>query len=172
MSEKPFDEPEDEIIWVSKSEMKRESQLKREIAISLIALKVKQVETVPLSAEMFEAVALGRRLQGKHEALRRHLNYMAKLMFHEDLEGIELALRLVKDAPFLHKRKLEELELLSAKVIQEGDAAVEQLLADYPKLERQRIRQITRNTKKNGEEKTIVELTKFLKKELLEAGLF
>jgi ribosome-associated protein len=79
-----------------------------------------------------------------HSARRRHLQYLGKLMRAVDPEPIEQAL----DALHQHRRgsaeAFHQLERWRERLLQEGDPAIQALLDTYPDGDRQLLRQLIR----------------------------
>ena len=139
---------EEEIEWVSKSEMKRESLALRKLGETLVKLEPHELAKVPLDEDLAEAIALAHKLHGKHEGLRRHMSYVGKLMRSRDVTDIQQAL-----AGFEHKStaanvKFHKLELWRDRLIKEGDKGVNAIMSEYRQLDRQKLRQLARNGRK------------------------
>lgn len=77
-------EPEEEIIWVSKSEMKRDMEALQKLGEELVNLKPNALAKVPLDEEMLEAVKDAQRFN--KEARRRQLQRIGKLMRQVEVE--------------------------------------------------------------------------------------
>lgn len=71
----------------SKTQRKREMAELQVLGEKLLLLKAKQLKNLMLSEELMQAVALGQRLT-KKEAVRRHAQYIGKLMRDLDDETI------------------------------------------------------------------------------------
>ncbi|MGR5488270.1 ribosome biogenesis factor YjgA, partial [Vibrio alfacsensis] len=83
-------EEEEEIIWVSRTEMKNDMEELQKLGEELVGLKPAVLDKFPLSEDLREAVADAQRF--KNEARRRQLQYIGKLMRTEDPEPIQAAL--------------------------------------------------------------------------------
>ena len=141
-------EQDDEIEWVSKSEMKRESHAFRKLGETLVKLQPHELAKVPLNDELLEAVELAHRLHNKREGLRRHMSYLGKLLRIYDVTDIQKAL-----AGFEHKHvasnaKFHKLELWRDRLIKEGDKGVNALMFEHRHLDRQKLRQLARTGRK------------------------
>ncbi len=80
----------------SKSARKREYIALQKLGESLISLKPTDLDNVPLSDELREAVDEARKIKA-HGALRRQKQYIGKLMGHIDPEPIRIALAELSD---------------------------------------------------------------------------
>ncbi|AWB68797.1 hypothetical protein C2869_21405 [Saccharobesus litoralis] len=143
------DEPQEEIIYVSKSEIKRDMEELREFANELVELSQTKLAKLPLNQEQKEAVELGKKIYSKKDAYRRHLQYFSKILFNKDLSEIHHALNLIKQAPQLSNQHYQKLEELRDELIAQGDTAIHNLLNDNPELDRQKLRQLVRQAQKD-----------------------
>ncbi|CCQ10394.1 FIG138315: Putative alpha helix protein [Pseudoalteromonas luteoviolacea B = ATCC 29581] len=147
----PF-EDEEEIIYVSKSELKRDAQELYELGVELTDLGKKQREKLPLSPILKEAMQLADKLKGKHEAYRRHLNYISKTLRETDnVPEIQAMLDVVLNKNNQADVILNKIEHLRTDLIEQGDDKANELLDKYPTLERQKLRQLIRQAKKEAE---------------------
>ena len=106
----PQEEEDDEIIWVSKSEIKRDAEVLKKLGAELVALSKTQLERIPLDEQLLEAILLAQKI--KREGLRRQLQLIGKLLRARDPEPITTALDKLKNrhnqqVVLLHK--LEDL---------------------------------------------------------------
>ena len=70
------DDQQEEIIWVSKSEIKRDAEVLKKFGAKLVALTPNNLEKIPLDEKLADAIALAQRSQ--RGALRRQLQYIGK----------------------------------------------------------------------------------------------
>ena len=75
-------EPEEEIIWVSKTELKRDMEELQKLGEELVSLKPSVLEKFPLSDDLRDAIKDAQRFT--KEARRRQLQYIGKIMRNED----------------------------------------------------------------------------------------
>ncbi|CAI2290355.1 ribosome-associated protein [Vibrio parahaemolyticus O1:K58] len=139
-------EPEEEIIWVSKSEMKRDMEELQKLGEELVGLKPAVLEKFPLSEDLREAISDAQRF--KNEARRRQLQRIGKLMRYEDPEPIQAALDKVRNKHSQATAALHKLEMLRDRVVEEGDKAIDDVMELYPEADRQRLRQLARQAAK------------------------
>lgn len=144
---KEFDEPyEDDVEWVSKSEMKREMQRLQAIGEQLIRLKKSELANIPLSDTMLDAIAESRRIRS-HEATRRHLQYIGKVMRSEDLDGIQHQLDLLDPSSELSQRIQNQAEAWRERLLRSNTAEGE-WFEMFPETDRQPFRSLVRAAKK------------------------
>ena len=139
-------EPEEEIIWVSKTEMKRDMEELQKLGEELVGLKPSVLEKFPLSEDLAEAIHDAQRF--KNEARRRQLQRIGKLMRYEDPEPIQAALDRVRNKHSQATAALHKLEQLRDRIVEEGDAAITDAVELYPTVDRQRLRQLARQAAK------------------------
>ena len=150
-----FDETAHDDEWEyegpSKSEMKRESERLQQLGTELVNLKPTELAKVPLDEEMLDAIALAHRLQGKREAFRRQLQFIGRLMRNSEVDAIEQALEVIRSRHVAGNARMHKLEQLREKLIADGDEAINALLGEYHELDRQKLRQLVRQAKKERE---------------------
>lgn len=130
----------------SKSARKREGLALQQLAETLLALPAKQLAEVPLSDQLRKALADSRTVT-QHEARRRQLQYLGKLMRDVDSAAILNALAEFEHRNSNFRHHLKQTDKLCAQLCVDGDPAIEALLADHPGLDRQQLRQLVRNAK-------------------------
>ena len=69
---------------VSKSQLKRESHALQDLGKRLVALSKDQLARIPLDDQLLEAIDLAHRIQNKRSALKRHYQYLGKLLRARD----------------------------------------------------------------------------------------
>lgn len=156
----------EEIILVSKSEMKRESHALQKLGEELVELPINKLEKIPLTDELAEAIALARKIsaRGGH---KRQLQYIGKLLRNIDAEPIQQAMDALRNEHLKENARLHQLEQWRDRIISEGDKALAELLEKQPDLDRQHLRQLMRNAqqeaKKNKPPKSARELFRYLR---------
>ncbi|NVD07604.1 ribosome-associated protein [Vibrio sp. JPW-9-11-11] len=139
-------EEEEEIIWVSKTEMKRDMEELQKLGEELVELKPSVLEKFPLSEDLADAIKDAQRF--KNEARRRQLQYIGKLMRFEDPEPLQAALDKVRNKHSQATAQLHKLEQLRERVVEKGDEAINEVMELYPDADRQRLRQLARQASK------------------------
>ncbi|WDE08379.1 DUF615 domain-containing protein [Thalassomonas viridans] len=139
----------------SKSEIKREMHQLQEFAMKLVKMSKHQRSKLPLTEELQEAMVLADKIQNKHEALSRHVRFIAKVLQETDMEPIHKAMDVMANKHQQETAKFVRLEQLRDELIEKGGETIEALLAEYPGLERQKLRQLVRHAaKEKAAEKT------------------
>ncbi|MBF1245181.1 MAG: ribosome-associated protein [Haemophilus sp.] len=164
------DEDQEEIIWVSKSEIKRDAEDLKQLGEKLVNLTKANLTKVPLDDSLKDAIELAQRLQ--KEARRRQLQYIGKLLRSIDAEPIREALEKIENKHNQQQAMLHKLEILRDELITKGDAALTDLLNEHPSADRQHLRNLIRAAQKEKEQnkpsKAYREIYQILKTLILE----
>ncbi|MDE1231099.1 ribosome-associated protein [Vibrio aestuarianus] len=139
-------EEEEEIIWVSKTEMKNDMIELQKLGEELVELKPSQLKKIPISEDLMDAVKDAQRFN--MEARRRQLQFIGKMMRTIDPEPIQAALDKLRNKHSQNTAVLHKLEQLRDRIVEQGDSAIEDALELYPEMDRQRLRQLTRQANK------------------------
>lgn len=143
-------EEEEEIILVSKTEMKNDMIALQKLGEELVKLKDSVLNTFPLPEELVTAIKDAQRF--KNEARRRQLQYIGRVMRTIDAEPIQLALDKHKSRHSQLTAVFHKLEVVRDDIIEQGDSAINTLLEEYPDADRQKLRQLARQAKKEKEQ--------------------
>lgn len=139
----------------SKSEIKREMHQLQEFALSLVNMSKHQRSRLPLTDELEDAMILADKIKNKHEALKRHVRFIGKVLLETDLEPIKQAIAVMANKHQQETAKFVRLESLRESLLTEGNEAIEALITQYPSIERQKIRQLVRHTAKEKQAEKI-----------------
>ena len=164
------DEDQEEIIWVSKSEIKRDAEDLKQLGEKLVNLTKANLTKVPLDDNLKDAIELAQRLQ--KEARRRQLQYIGKLLRSIDAEPIREALEKIENKHNQQQAMLHKLEILRDELVAKGDAVLTDLLNEHPSADRQQLRNLIRAAQKEKEQnkpsKAYREIYQILKTLILE----
>ena len=144
------DEDQEEIIWVSKSEIKRDAEDLKQLGEKLVNLTKANLTKVPLDDSLKDAIELAQRLQ--KEARRRQLQYIGKLLRSIDAEPIREALEKIENKHNQQQAMLHKLEILRDELVAKGDATLTDLLNEHPSADRQQLRNLIRAAQKEKEQ--------------------
>ncbi|AOR63488.1 ribosome biogenesis factor YjgA [Pectobacterium wasabiae] len=145
-SDNQEDDEDDEIIWVSKSEIKRDAEALKDLGAELVDLGKNALEKIPLDDDLRAAVELAQRI--KKEGRRRQLQLIGKMLRARDPEPIQTALDKLNNRHNQQVALFHKLEQLRDRLITEGDDVVPEILALYPHADRQQLRSLVRNAQK------------------------
>lgn len=138
----PEQEPDEDIIYVSKSEMKRDMLKLQELGEALVKLSDGQLATIPIDDDaLAEAISTARRIKHR-EGLRRQMQYIGKLMRKIDTTEMAAAHQKLLDGRKEETRRFHELELWRDELIEKGPNAIEDVVSKFPEADRQHLRQL------------------------------
>ncbi len=142
--EAEFDAEED-IEWVSKSQLKRDSKALQELGRKLAGYNATQLAGIPLDEELLDALALARKLHNKRGAQKRQFQFIGKLLRAMDVAPILEAVERIDNADRYDQLRFHLSEQWRERILAEGDPAIQALCEEYPMMQRQSLRQIRRN---------------------------
>lgn len=148
LPEQPSDNDEDEIIWVSKSEIKRDAEALKDLGVELVELGKNGLEKIPLDDDLRAAIELAQRI--KREGQRRQVQLIGKMLRARDVEPIQQALDKLKNRHNQQITLFHKLENLRDRLIEQGDDAVADIVLLYPHADRQQLRSLVRNAQKES----------------------
>jgi len=134
----------------SKSQIKREMHALQDLGERLVELKPQAWEAFPLSQTLLDALQESRRIKG-HNAMRRHIRRLGKLLREEDAEQVTLLFQQFDRDHLKETQRLHQLERWRERLLNEGDEALQDLLAQCPTADRQQLRQLIRGGRKERE---------------------
>lgn len=143
-----IEDGDDGIIWVSKSEIKRDAKELKRLGVELMDLGKDTLDKIPLDADLRNAIELAQRI--KMEG-RRQLQLIGKMLRQREVDSIRQALDKLKNC---HNRQVvlfHKIEQLRNRLIVEGDDAIAEVLNLWPGANRQQLRSLVRNANKEKE---------------------
>ena len=143
------DEETGEFLSPSRSQQRREALAVYDLGENLVALPDSQLAKLPMSEELIDLVRATRKITAP-VAHKRQLQYLAKIMRREDDEALEAIKRALEHDRADARRETAELhrfEALRERLIEDGDAALAEFIAEYPHADRQHLRQLARNAR-------------------------
>lgn len=115
----------------------------------LVALSIDQLKKIDLPEELFEAVRDAQRFT-QHEAHRRQLQYIGRLMRNLDAEPIRAALDEIKGVSAAAIARQHAIERLRMRFL-EDEKVIAEIAVEHPGADLQRLRQLRRNALKEQE---------------------
>ena len=131
---------------VSKSEMKREMERLQQLGKRLTELNTGQWQTLTISDVLHAALVESKRLKN-HEAKRRHMQYIGKLMRDENWELIQQQVDLLDPSSEASGRRIGQMEKWRERLIKDAKA-MNAFIDEYPDVDRQHLRNLIRNASK------------------------
>ena len=135
----------DEIEYVSKSQLKRDSHAIQQLGKRLASLPAEHLARIPLDEPVLEAIALAHRIQNKRSALKRHYQFLGKLLRARDTDAILAALSEIDNESQVAIQRHHNAERWRDRIIEQGSDAIEALVAEAAHANRQKLRQLWRN---------------------------
>ena len=159
----------DEIEYVSKSQLKRDSLALQDLGKQLAALPAERLARIPLDAQLREAIDLAHRIRNKRSALKRHFQYIGKLLRARDPEPIRAALAALDLESQQSIQRHHRAEAWRDRILDEGNGAVDALLAEIPTADRQKLRQLLRNYQHASSDGKKTEQSRHIYREIFQA---
>lgn len=150
-TEKTYDE-EGRVIRDNKSQLKREREQTKAFAQTLLKLPSQQYPLLPIDAQLQDALILGKRLTGN--ALKRHLNYLTRLIIEQDETAILKAHQHINHAYLNDPQKNQRIDHELNRLLNNDPNILSELLDRYHTLDLQYIRQLTRQAQKTPPQTT------------------
>jgi ribosome-associated protein len=140
----PVLEDDDEI---SKSQRKRDMHALQVLGKELVNLSKEHFSKLDLPEELYDAISEARNIRS-HGALKRQLQYIGKRMRAVDADQIREQIDTIAGQSAQAVASLHHIERWRERLLENGDAALSELMADFADVDRQSVRQLVRNVKK------------------------
>jgi ribosome-associated protein len=150
---------------VSKTRRKREMLELQALGAALVALPESQLAQMQLENNLLQAVLEAKRIRS-HEAKRRQLQYIGRLMREVDPEPIRAQLAAIEGSSAQAAAAHRRLESWRERLLSD-DEALTAFAAEHPSADLQALRTLIRNTRKEQKEgkppRAYRELFRFIK---------
>ena len=133
----------------SKSQIKREMHELQVLGKQLVELPAKQLVDIPLSEKIRDAIVVARSL--KQGAIRRQLQYIGSLMPKEDEASIRAVLHSLQQPHKNEVKAFHQFEQWRDQLLRSDQDLLNELANKFINFDRQHIRQLIRNAKKEQE---------------------
>jgi ribosome-associated protein len=133
----------------SKSQRKRDMHALQELGACLVKLSPEQLARMELPEDLREAVREAQRTT-RHEARRRQLQYIGRLMRAVDVQPIRHALDAIHGSSRSQAALQHRLERLRSRLL-EDEAVLGEIAAQAPGADLQHLRQLRRNALREQE---------------------
>jgi len=141
------DQIENDEDWVSKSQLKRDSKELQGLGKKLASFSPEQLAKVPLDDIMQDAIKLAHKLSNKRGALKRHFQFIGKVLRSSDVDPILQAVASIEDTDNSSKLLFKKMEYWRDRIVAEGDPAINECCTQHENMDRQKLRQLARNFK-------------------------
>lgn len=135
---------------ISKSQRKRDMHALQAIGKKLTELNNEQLNKIEMSDKLRLAITEMQRIT-KHEARRRQLQYIGKLMRDEESQPIMDAIAKIENSHLEAAKDLHDLEIWRDRLINETKEALTEFIAKHPDVDVQHLRHLIRNAQKEKE---------------------
>jgi ribosome-associated protein len=150
LAETPSDGPFEADERPSKSARKRDAHALQDIGTALVALSRERLGRIPMPDKLRQAVLEAQRIT-KHEARRRQMQYIGKLMRDADRAPIQEALDVINGVSAAAVARQHRLERLRTRLM-EDEAVLGEVVAAHPGADLQQLRQLRRNALREQEQ--------------------
>jgi ribosome-associated protein len=127
----------------SKSQLKREMTALQDLGAELVALSKERLAKIDMPERLRDALLDAQRFT-KHEARRRQMQYIGKIMRDTDAAPLRAAMDEIKgnsEAATIRQHRLERLRTR----LMDDEAVFSEVASDYPAADIQHLRQLRRN---------------------------
>ena len=141
------DEDTGEFFSESRSQNRREALEVLALGEKLVELTAAQLARLPIPEDLLEHIEYSKRITS-HGARKRQLAFLAKQMRREDdatLDAIRDALEANSETSKRAVALMHRIEHWRERLLGQGDAALAELLDEYPGADRQELRTLIRN---------------------------
>lgn len=131
----------------SRSQTKRAAEASQSLGEELIALPAKQLDQIPLPDVLRDAIHQAQTITS-HGGLRRQRQYIGRLMRELDAEPIRARLEELRGAGRIARARFQDAERWRTRLLEGGDAALENYLEHHPQADRSRLRSLVREARR------------------------
>lgn len=129
---------------ISKTRRKKQSTELQKIGEELLSLNKRQLELIEVSEPLLGALREYQRIPARHEARRRQLQYIGKLMRAADHEHIRAALEKLRTPDRQEVRRSQEIERWGERLLVGTAEDIEAFVDAWPVADRQPLRTLMR----------------------------
>lgn len=134
----------------SKTALKREMTGRQELGEALCQLSPGELKQIPIdSDDLLEAIEESHRIR-HHSALRRHRQYIGKLMRKIDPAPIQQALDALHQQRREAAQSFKDLEVMRDQLVNGDDKILAAVIDRFPQADRQHLRQLVRDARREA----------------------
>ena len=137
------DQEEDVYLGPSKTQVKRDCHHLVDIGEEILKLKVEEIESLELPAELENAVTTALKIKSR-SGLKRQRLYIGKLLRSIDNEDIEKQLRKIQHRHDTNTAHFKRLEKWRDNLIDNDKQTLGEVISHFPQVDRQHINQLIR----------------------------
>ena len=137
---------------ISKSQRKRDLDELKKLGMELLEFSDDALRQLIPEEVLLEAFRTAKRITSNN-ARKRQMQYIGKLLKNVDATPLREAVDERNHQHLTHTREFHKIELLRDKLILEGDSALPEVLALYPRTDRQHLRKLVRQARNEQDTK-------------------
>ncbi len=140
--------------YISKSAIKRQFHAYTQLGVALCKLNNTELARLKLDEKLYDEINLAQNIKS-HSAQKRQRQYIGKLISRlpdSEIEHIQQQLEQLKLQAAQQQQQFHRLEQYREQLLSHGESAIQPLLEQYPQLDRQHLRQLLRNARKESEQ--------------------
>ena len=141
---------DDDQTGISKSQRKRDMDELKKLGMELLEFSDDALRQLQMPETLLEAIRTGKRITSNN-ARKRQMQYIGKLLKDTDAAPLQEAVDARNHQHATHTREFHQLEELRDKLVLEGDSALPAVLALFPRTDRQHLRKLVRQARKEQE---------------------
>lgn len=145
IKDQEFAEEQEE--FKSRSQIKREMIALQQMGEQLADLSDAQIKAIDMPDELRKAVLSVKKVKS-HGAKKRQLKFIGGLMRKVDISPINEALYELERGRSVQVAEFHMIEKLRDELIKGNDDIIEDVVGKYPEADRQKMRQLVRNSRK------------------------
>lgn len=134
---------EDDPDSISKSQRKRELHDLKQLGVDLLEFSEGALRQMALPELLLDALLTAKRITS-NSARKRQLQYVGKLLKEIDVEPLRAAVNERTHQQLTNTREFHQLEALRDQLLLHGDEALNEVLAIFPRADRQHLRRLAR----------------------------
>lgn len=141
------DEETGEYLDISRGEKRRQALEVLALGEKLVGLTPAQLAKLPIPEDLLPHIEYTKRITS-HGARKRQLAFLAKQMRREEdatLQAIRDAMDVTSEVNRAEVARMHRIEQWRERLLAQGDAALAELVAQYPDADRQQLRTLVRN---------------------------
>lgn len=147
--------------YLSRSEKKRRSTAIQKIGEELASFPISAIRSFNLPPDLLQEYEELHSIT-KHEAKRRKMQYIGKMLRDVDIEPIRARIEEVKEGKAAQSADFHHLERLRDRLLQGDKDAMNFIVETHPDVDIQKLRQLVRNAKKEIEKQKPLKSSKLL----------
>jgi ribosome-associated protein len=137
---------------ISKSQRKRDLDELKKLGMELLEFSDDALRQLITEELLLEAFRTAKRITSNN-ARKRQMQYIGKLLKNVDATPLREAVNARNHQHLTHTGEFHKIELLRDKLILEGDGALPEVLACYPRTDRQHLRKLVRQARNEQQSK-------------------